>query len=193
MKNDVFANRAAQKWSRKELMVRLIWGVASPLFRFSPRVCWGWRVFMLRLFGARIGREVHIYPTVRIVIPWNLEIADQTAVGDYAVLYALGPINLGSRVTISQGAHLCAGSHDYTRANRPLTKPPIDVESDVWVAADAFIGPSVKVGAGTIVGARSVVVRDVPPNCIVAGNPARMVRTLVDDGRNPEIDSKLST
>lgn len=148
---------------------------------------------MLRLFGARIGREVHIYPTVRIVIPWNLEIADQTAVGDYAVLYALGPINLGSRVTISQGAHLCAGSHDYTRANRPLTKPPIVVESDVWVAADAFIGPSVKVGASTIVGARSVVVRDVPPNCIVAGNPARMVRMLVDDGRNPEIDSKPCT
>lgn len=182
---NVLANRAAQKWTRKELFLRLLWWWLSPLFRLSPRTFWGWRAALLRAFGAKIGRQVHIYPTVRIVIPWNLDIADQTAVGEHAILYSLGPIKLGPRVTISQGAHLCAGSHNYMCSDRPLTKPPILVEADVWIAADAFVGPGVTVGAGAIVGARAVVVRDVPSRRIVAGNPARVIRKLGDGASHP--------
>lgn len=130
---------------------------------------------MLRVFGARIGRGVHIYPSVLITIPWNLEVGDQSAIGARTIIYALGPVTLGRRVTLSQGTHLCAGSHDHTDAAMPLTKPPICVGDDAWICADAFIGPGVRVGARSVVGARAVVVRDIPDAMIVAGNPARLI------------------
>src|SRR5690606_5078261 len=79
---DITANRSARKWSRTELAGRILWALVHPLFAWSPRPAWGWRRFLLRLFGARVGHEVHIYPTVRIVIPWNVNIGDYSAVGD---------------------------------------------------------------------------------------------------------------
>ena len=100
---------------------------------------------MLRMFGAKVGADVHVYPTVRITIPWNLSLGDGSAIGEFAILYALGPIALGPRATVSQYAHLCAGSHDLTRSDRPLTKPPINVGADAWIAADAFVGPGVTI------------------------------------------------
>jgi putative colanic acid biosynthesis acetyltransferase WcaF len=108
---DVEANRRSRKWSNVELGKRVLWALLRPLFSLSPRIIWGWRRMLLRCFGAEIGNNVHIYPTVQIIIP-NLTIGDGAAVGDRAILYALGPITIGGGVTISQGAHLCAGTHD---------------------------------------------------------------------------------
>ncbi|MFC3205340.1 colanic acid biosynthesis acetyltransferase WcaF [Aquamicrobium soli] len=153
-----------------------------PLFAFSPRPLWGWRRFLLRLFGAKVGRDVHVYPSTRITIPWNLSVGRQSAIGDRAIIYALGPIALGDRVTISQGAHLCAGTHDYCDPTMPLIKSPIIIESDAWICADAFVGPGVRVGAHAIVGARCVVMRDVKANAITIGNPARLLRFRTEGG-----------
>lgn len=172
---DVAANRTARKWSHREQAGRVLWALAWPLFRLSPRPLWGWRRMLLRLFGARVGRDVHIYPTARITIPWNLTLGDGCAVGDHAILYALGPISLGPRAAVSQYAHLCAGSHDWRDPAMPLTKPPITVGADAWICADAFVGPGLKVGAGAILGARAVLMKDCPPQAILAGNPARQI------------------
>lgn len=176
MSVDVPANRAARKWSRREQIGRLLWGLALPLFRLSPRPLWGWRRGLLRLFGANVARHVHVYPTVRIAIPWNLDLGAQCAIGDHAILYALGPISIGERATVSQGAHVCAGTHDLADPARPLLKPPIRIGPDAWICADAFVGPGVSVGRGAIVGARAVVVRDVDDGTTVVGNPARVVK-----------------
>ena len=132
---------------------------------------------MLRTFSAKVDRNVRIHPTVRITIPWNLTLEHDCAVGDRAILYALGPIRIGPRATISQGAHLCAGTHDWRDPALPLMKPPIDIGSDAWTCADAFIGPGVTIGEGAIVGARAVVMKDVAPQTIMAGNPARKIGT----------------
>ncbi len=172
---DVAANRAARKWTRAEQVRRVLWAAAWPLFRLSPRPCWGWRRGLLRLFGARVGRAVHVYPTARIVMPWNMRIGDGAALGDGAILYALGPVSIGARATVSQGAHLCAGSHDLSRPDRPLIKPPIEIGADAWIAAEAFVGPGVRIGQGAVVGARAVAMRDVAAGTIVAGNPARAI------------------
>jgi putative colanic acid biosynthesis acetyltransferase WcaF len=173
---DVAANRKAQKWTPREQIGRALWGIVYPLFRLSPRpLFWGWRRGLLRCFGAKIGNNVHIHPSVKIEIPWNLEIGQDAAVGDHATLYSLGPIRIGARATISQGAHLCAGTHDISDPTRPLRKPPITIGDDAWICADAFIGPKVAVGAGAIVGARTVAMKDVPAGVIVVGNPAREI------------------
>ena len=176
---DVSANRADRKWSRSEQVGRVLWALALPLFRCSPRLLWGWRRILLRLFGAQVAAGVHVYPSVRIEIPWHLNLGRDCAVGDRAILYALGPITLKERATVSQGAHLCAGTHDLGDPARPLLKPPIAIGADAWVCADAFVGPGVTVGNGAVVGARAVVMRDVAPGHVVVGNPARIVRENV--------------
>ena len=172
---DIEANRAAVKWTFGEKVGRVLWGLLSPLFRCSPRPCRCWRNFLLRIFGAKVGKNVHIDPSVRIFIPWNLKIGDWSSVGFEALLYNLGPLTIGEKVTVSQRAHLCGGSHDYRSATMNLIKAPIVIGDGAWICADAFIGPGVKVGRGAVVGARAVVVKDVGEGAVVAGNPAVQV------------------
>jgi putative colanic acid biosynthesis acetyltransferase WcaF len=173
---DIAKNRAASKYSRAEILYRVLWGIAQPLFRYSPRPLFGWRRFLLRCFGAQVGRNVHIYGSARIYFPWKLVIGDWSAIGEEAYVYNLGEISIGSKVTISQRAHLCAGSHDYTSPDMLLLKPPIRIEDQAWVCTDAFVGPGVTVGAGAVVGARAVVTKDVEPWTVVAGNPGRFIK-----------------
>lgn len=89
--------------------------------------------------------------------------------------YSAAPIVVGANSTVSQRAYLCAASHDFRQPNFPLIVGPITIRSNVWVAAEAFIGPGVTIEDHAVVGARAVVTRDVPSEAIVAGNPARIV------------------
>ncbi len=172
---DIERNRADRKWSRKELVGRLLWATCGPLFRFSPRVFWGWRRWMLRSFGAMVGREVHIHPSARIFIPWNLSIGDWSSVGFDALLYNLGPLEIGEKVTISQRAHLCGGSHDFRDPAMTLLKLPVTVGDGAWICADVFVGPGVNVGPGAVIAAGAVVVKDVEAASVVGGNPAKVI------------------
>src|SRR5688572_8403095 len=111
-KLDIAGNRRARKYSSSETLRRILWAFGQWLFRCSPRCCFGWRRFVLRCFGARIGAEVHVYPSTRIYFPWNLTAGDWSAIGEEALIYNLGLVTLGQMVTISHRAHLCAGTHD---------------------------------------------------------------------------------
>lgn len=173
---DIQSNRAVAKYSRVELFLRVLWGFGRIAFRFSPRPCFGLRRFILRLFGASVGKNVNIYSSALIYYPWNLEIDDDSSIGEWALVYNLGPVRIGRRATISQRVHLCAGTHDYTNPTMPLMKPPITVGDDVWVCADAFVGPEVTVEANAIVAAGSVVVKNVSFGSIVGGNPAKFIK-----------------
>ena len=140
-------DRHRSPWSRREKVLRVLWAVVqATVFRHSPHPLYRWRAWLLRRFGAKLGVNVRVRPSVRITIPWNLTLGDQTSVGDDAILYALGPITTGRFVTVSQYAHLCAGSHDARDRRMTLLRPPITLGDDVWVAADAFVGPNVTVG-----------------------------------------------
>ena len=76
IKIDVSANRRSRKWSRREQLGRMLWALAWPAFRMVPRPFWGWRRVMLRLFGATVGKDVHIHPTAHIAMPWSLSLGD---------------------------------------------------------------------------------------------------------------------
>jgi putative colanic acid biosynthesis acetyltransferase WcaF len=169
-------NRPARKYSSGEMVCRVLWTLTQPLFRFSPRPCFGWRRFLLRCFGAKLGRKVHVYPSAVIYFPWNLEAGDESAIGEYAFIYNLGPVTIGARATISHRAHLCAGTHDHTKPDFPLLRPPITIGAQAWICSDAFVGPGVIIGEGAIVGAGSVVMKDVEPWMITIGNPARATK-----------------
>ena len=174
-KIDVTANRSAVKWSVVEKLRRIFWACIYIFFRLSPRPFWGWRSALLRFSGARVGGGLRIYPDVEITIPWNLSIGNQVTIGRGAILYALGPIEIGDRVTISQRSHLCAGTHDFRSTSFELIKEEIIIGDDVWIAAEAFVGPGLNIGQAAVVAARAVIVKSVERECIVAGNPARTI------------------
>lgn len=182
---DVSFNRAEVKYSLREKLRRVLWALCRPLFYLTPRPFWVVRRTMLRMFGAEVGADAHIYPSAVISMPWNISFGARCAVGRGVKLYALGPMRIGTAATISQYAHLCGGTHDWRDPNRALIKSCIEIGDGAWVCADAFIGPDVTIGPGAIVGARAVAVKDVPDNAIVAGNPARIIRTL-SGGSSPE-------
>ncbi|MFD2573289.1 putative colanic acid biosynthesis acetyltransferase [Spirosoma soli] len=170
-------------FSLKNRIGRAIWGiVAGILFRLSPRPFHSWRSFLLRCFGAKVGRGVHVYPGVKIWAPWNLELADECGVANGAILYSLAKITIGRRAVVSQGAHICAGTHDYTRPGSPLVAMPIQINDFAWVAAEAFIHPGITIGEGCVVGARSVVTKDMPSWMVCAGHPCKPLkeRIMVD-------------
>lgn len=181
MKLDIKKNRKSQKWTKKQLIGRFLWAFIQPAFRFSPRQWWWWRRSLLRTFGAKIGVGAHIYPSVKIAVPWNVRIGNEASVGDCARLYSLGEITVGARATVSQFAHICAGSHETASETMDLLKTPIAIGEDAWVCADAFLGPGVEIGSKAIVGARAVVTKSVEQGVVVAGNPAEIIRRRVED------------
>lgn len=168
----------ARYYSNKEILLRVIWSVIEiSLYRFSPRLLYGWRVFILKVMGAKIGKGVKIFPSARIMFPWLLEVGDRSVISWDVKIYNLGRISIGMNTVISQYSHLCGGTHNYNSPDFELLRTGLTIGDNVWIAADAFIGPGVRVNNGAIVAARSVVVRDVLPNNIVAGNPARIIKS----------------
>jgi putative colanic acid biosynthesis acetyltransferase WcaF len=126
-----------------------------------------------------MAKGCHIYPKVRIWAPWNLVCDEEAGVGDGAILYNQAPITLGKRVVVSQGAHLCTGSHDYESPGFDLFAKPITVGDHAWIAAECFVHPGVTIGEGAVIGARSVVIRDMPPWTVCAGNPCKPIKPRV--------------
>lgn len=161
-------------FSLKNRMARALWQLIWAIFgRLSPRPAHQWRSFLLQLFGANIGKNVHVYPKAIIWAPWNLEIGDESGIGDNVTLYSQGKISIGKRVVISQGSHICTGTHDYTRYEFPLITKDITIGNFVWIAAEAFVHPGVTIADGAVVGARSVVTRNLEGWTIYSGFPAR--------------------
>lgn len=160
----------------KDKSRRLMWRIVeATLYRWSPVPLHGWRCFLLRLFGATVGRGAHPYPSARIWAPWNLRLGSVSSLGPDVICYSVGPITVEEYVTVSQGAYLCAATHDYRDSAFPLVVGAIWIETGAWVAAEAFVGPGVRVGRRAVVGARSVVTKDVSDGTVVAGNPARQI------------------
>lgn len=160
---------------RSGLTVQLWWLVQATLFRGSPQIFYGFRRWLLRLFGARIGEGVIIRPSVRIPYPWKLRIGDHSWIGDDAVLYCFAEIIIGRDVVVSQKSYLCAGTHNYRKATFDIEAFPIVIEDEAWVAADVFVAPGVTIGKGAVVGSRSSVFTDIPAMMVCVGSPARAV------------------
>ena len=160
----------------------LVWSVVRVLlFHSTPNVFNGWRRLLLRLFGARVHPSAFIDRTARIHFPWNLTIGPNVRIFHRVVINCMGPIEIGSGAKLSQDTHLCAGTHAYKQTHMPIHPTPIKIGSDVWLAADVFIGPGVSIGDRAIIGARASVFRDIPPNVIAYGDPAKPVRSRDED------------
>lgn len=163
---------------------RVLWNSCYWIF-FRPfflNVFKNWRCFVLRLFGAKIGKHSCVYSDVKIWAPWNLELGNNSCIGSGVDCYNQGKVIIGDQTIISQKTYLCASTHDYTKSDFPLKLGPIHIKDQVWIAADVFVAPGVSIGQGAVIGARSAVVKNVDAWIVVGGNPARLIkkRTIAD-------------
>ncbi len=164
------------------ILLIAVWSIVrATLFRYSPKHCYFFRRFLLRLFGAKLASRVYIYPSVRIEYPWKLIMEDYTSVGREAWIYNLETVEVKKFATISQRAHLCGGTHDYRLKNFPLVRKPIVIGENCWIAAEVFIVPGVTIGKNAVIGARSVVTKDMPADMICAGNPCKPIKKRLDN------------
>lgn len=170
---DLSRSKAPPGFRGRSGLTVLLWQtVQQTLFAWSPQPAYGWRRWLLRVFGAEVGRGVLVRPTARITYPWKVKLGNHCWIGDNAELYSLGPISIGDNAVVSQRSYLCAATHDYKDITFPLVEKPIVVEREAWIAADCFIAPGTRIGRGAIIAARSTVLTDVGTAAIVAGNPA---------------------
>lgn len=151
----------------------LVWLV---LFRPTPRPFHAWRRLLLRCFGAQIGPGVHIYAGARIWAPWKLVAGRGASIADGATVYNPSGVTLGEFAVISQEAYLCGATHDYRSWEFPLVSGPIVIGRHAWVAARAMVHMGVTIDDGCVIGAGSIVTRDMPAWTVCAGNPCRPIR-----------------
>jgi len=131
---------------------------------------------LLRLFGAKLHPTANIYASTSIWYPPNLVMGPYATIGPRVVCYCMEMITIGERAVVSQGAHLCTGSHEIDDDSFQLFALPIEISKEAWIAADAFVGPGVRIGEGAVLGARGVTVKDLDAWTVYAGNPARALR-----------------
>ncbi len=165
---------------------RVMWNVVwLALFRPTPRgnLFRPWRIALLKLFGARVKWSSNVLPSCRIWQPWKLTMGDYACLSENVDCYTVDEISIGDQATVSQGVRLCAAGHDITSKIMELTHKPIVIGANAWVAGWSIVLPGVTIGEGAVVGAGSVVTKDVKAWIVVAGNPARFIkeRTLKND------------
>ena len=164
-------------WPGSNRLTRVLWEFCWFLFcAWTPKPLNEWRLFWLRVFDAKIDGKPFVHQRARIAIPWNLTLHDHACLGDRANAYSLGEIEIGARATVAQEAYLSTGTHDFARTDLPLVTAKITIGEDAFVGARAFVMPGITVGPRSIIGACSVVTRDVPADVIAAGNPCQVLR-----------------
>jgi putative colanic acid biosynthesis acetyltransferase WcaF len=136
----------------------------------------GFKVFLLRLFGARIGKKVTIKPCVNIKYPWFLQIGDHTWVGENVWIDSLVMITIGANVCLSQGVILLTGSHNYKTASFNLITKSVVLEDGVWIGAGAMVNLGITAGSHAMLTAGSIATKNMEPYSIYQGNPAVKIR-----------------
>lgn len=168
----------------KNQMARFTWNFVWCLFArpIPRRLLNGWKLALLRIFGAKVHKHSVVYSSAKIYMPWNLEMDEFSILGAEVDCYNVTKIKIGANAIVSQKTFLCSASHDFLKRDMPLITAPIIIEDQAWIAADVFIGMGVTIGQGAVVGARSSVFKDVEPWTVVGGNPAKFIRKRAIQG-----------
>jgi putative colanic acid biosynthesis acetyltransferase WcaF len=168
-----------QSWylrGRSSLVVLMWWFIQGTVFRYSLHNMYRWRNFLLRLFGAEIGKDVRIRPSAKFTYPWKVSIGDYSWIGDNVQFYSLDKICVGTNCVISQESYLCTGSHDIKDPFFGLITKSIRIKDGAWVASDVFVYPGVTINQMGVAAARSTVTRDIPANEVHVGSPAKYLK-----------------
>lgn len=180
-KNSSQKDAYTSAWSMREVIKIHLWHfVWLIFFRPTPKHFFnGWRLFLLKLFGAGIYGRPFVFPTSKVFAPWLLQLGHKSCLGPYSEMYNLGPVFIGAKVTVSQYSYICNGTHDLCKDNLPLMVGDIRIGHNAFLGAKCLILPGIHIGEYAVIGAGSVVTKDVPPYNIVGGNPAKFLKLRI--------------
>lgn len=168
-------NKSTQNVNKAYKIKLQIWRCVDTLFfKTSLNMLSCWRVFLLRLFGAKIGKGCYISPKCTIFIPWNFEMGNFCSIDDYAYIKPRVKIKLGDYVSIANFVHIIPGGHNVRSRHFDSNLAPITIHHSAFIGADTYIGKGVTIGQFSVIGARSVVLKDVPENSIAFGFPCQV-------------------
>lgn len=172
------------KLTKRNQLKRLLWSFVWFLFArpFPRSTAMFWKIFLLRLFGAKIHKTANVYSSVKVYAPWNLEMRDYSCLAPEVDCYNVAKVIIGAHSTVSQKSYLCTASHDVTKSDNPLITAPIIIKDQVWIGTAVFIGMGVTVNQGAVVGATSSIYKNVEEWTIVGGNPAKFIKKRVLNG-----------
>jgi len=181
METKVDLSKYQNALSRKNQLARFLWTLVWALgVSWLPRSLGnGWKLFLLRLFGAKVHPKAVVYSSVRIYMPWNLEMDAYACLAPEVDCYNPALVKIGAHTTVSQKSYLCAASHDITKSYNPLITAPIIIADQAWLGASVFVGMGVNIGQGAVVGATASVYKNVEPWTIVGGNPAKFIKKRI--------------
>lgn len=158
-------------------LARVGWGIGwLVLARFTPPPLHGWRRLVLKAFGAKVAKGARVHASVSVWLPANLELGANCLIGPGVRLYNQGRIAIGARTVISQGAHLCASTHDVSDPHFQLVLRPVTIGEQCWVAAEAFVGPGVTMHDRSVLAARGALFGNADADTIYRGNPAEAIK-----------------
>jgi putative colanic acid biosynthesis acetyltransferase WcaF len=167
-------SRYSSPWGWKYRLKILLWEYSWTLLcRWTPKPCNPWRLVILRLFGTKIYGRPFVHQHCYIDHPWNLILHDRACLGNQAHAYCLGIVEIREAACVAQEAYLCTGTHDFSNPIWPLETAPIEIGAGAFIGARAFVMPGIKIGERAVIGACSVVTKDVARESVVKGNPAR--------------------
>lgn len=159
---------------------RVLWYYTNILFFKSALFpFYGFKVALLRAFGAKIGKKVELKPCVNIKYPWNLTIGDEVWIGEKVWLDSLVMITIGSNVCISQGATLLTGSHNYKKSSFDLLTRGITLEDGTWIGAGAIVNLGVTAHSHAVLTSGSVATGELEAYGVYQGNPAVKIRERI--------------
>lgn len=173
-----------QSWysrGKSGVIVLLWWLIQGTIFKFSLHNMYGWRNFLLRLFGAKLGKGVKVRSSAKFTYPWKVSIGNHSWIGDNVQFYSLEEIHIGANCVISQESYLCTGSHDVKDPHFGLITKSIHVKDGAWIASDVFVYPGVTIHELGVAAARSTVLKDIPFNEIHAGFPAKFIKKRFEE------------
>lgn len=162
------------------MLKRILWHyVSGVIFKTSLFPVYGVKVALLRLFGAKIGKQVEIKPCVNIKYPWLLSIADEVWIGENVWIDNIAMVTISSNVCISQGATIITGSHNYKKTSFDLITGPVTIETGAWIGALAIVNQGLVIGSHAVLTTGSVATKNLQPYSIYQGNPAMKIRDRV--------------
>lgn len=159
---------------------RFFWYFFNVVFLLNPLNPFsGLKKFVLRLFGAKIGKGTLIKPRVNVKYPWNLIVGNNVWIGEQVWIDNLAKINIGDNVCISQGAMLLCGNHNYKKVSFDLIVKPIVLEEGVWVGAKAIVCPGVTCSSHALLTVNSVATTNLDAYSVYQGNPAIKIKDRI--------------
>jgi len=168
-------NKKTDGTSKKEKILMLIWRfIDFWMFQPSLTIFSTYRVFLLKLFGAKIGKGCYIGPKVKIYKPWKIIIGNYTSIDDHVTLLSSNKIIIGDYVSIAKFALIIGGGHDIRSRYFENNALPIYIGNGAFIGAASFVGRGVTIGQFSVLGARSLTFKDIPENSIAIGSPAKV-------------------